>query len=692
MKKNNITTDPFIIMRDELNTHLNEMMKSNAHLFTVNVDKDDMWNHYLDSYPAGTNEIYRERREYDCSCCRGFIKNIGNVIAIKDNKITTIWSFETTSQFAPVVQAMDAYIKKLAAEHIDDIYLSKERKIGCHHNFEMLEKLGPKQWDHFYVELEDKFVARNSERKGEVLNNFRTAKEVFKRSLDEITLDALDVILELINSGALYKGPEYKRQVETMRRLKKIYENLPAKDRDVFAWEQSVKLDAATSKIRNTAIGTLLVDVSAGRGLDEAVKAYESITAPANYKRSKPIFTQRMLEEAQKKIEDLGFKESLPRRYATLNDITVNDILFANRDASKRIEGAEDIFGELSKETKDSAKKFSKVESIPVQKFLQDVLPTASMVEVYLENKHAGNMVSLIAPQNAGTKSMFKWNNNFSWAYAGNMTDSMKERVKAAGGKVDGDLRFSIQWNEDGRDNCDLDAHCTEPNGNEICFNNCRKPSSSRLGGQLDVDIIHPDGKIAVENITWPDRRKMMPGKYKFFVNQYSGSVKNGFRAEIEFDGQVYSFDYPKSMRTDENVIVAIVTLDKNGNFSIEEKIPSSMSSRNIWGLKTNEFVPVTVICKSPNYWDAVENKTGHEHLFFMLDGCKNEESPSGMFNEFLVNELYEHKKVMEALGNKLRCKDADDQLSGVGFALDKRAELIVKVTGATERVMKVIF
>jgi hypothetical protein len=47
----------------------------------------------------------------------------------------------------------------------------------------------------------------------------------------------------------------------------------------------------------------------------------------------------------------------------------------------------------------------------------------------------------------------------------------------------------------------------------------------------------------------------------------------------------------------------------------------------------------------------------------------------------------------MEALGNKLRVADSDDQLSGIGFALDKRDELLVKViTGATERLLKIKF
>ena len=40
------------------------------------------------------------------------------------------------------------------------------------------------------------------------------------------------------------------------------------------------------------------------------------------------------------------------------------------------------------------------------------------------------------------------------------------------------------------------------------------------------------------------------------------------FHDSIEFNGEIYKFDYDKSMRTDEKVQVAEVTLDENGNFS----------------------------------------------------------------------------------------------------------------------------
>ena len=677
----------FTTMRNKLMENFAEMTKDITHLFEVNVDKDEMWNLYLDSFPAGTNEIYRERREHDCSCCRQFVKAIGNAVIIKDNKVTTIWDFRTDdSTYQPVLDALSAFIKRHA---VSDIYVSKFKKIGTLQNYEEMEDGHMREWSHFCLELPDKFVDRSRRSEGDIKGGFRDTRNVFKRSLDEISMDALDTILELITSNTLYKGEEWNSVLTEFRKYKIEYDKLTTEeDKHNFAWEQSVRVGIAIGRIRNHSIGTLLTNVSEGMDLDEAVRKYEQIVAPSNYKRPKEIFTKKMLEDAKKTIEELGYMESLGRRFATLDDITVNNILFSNKDAAKRIGGMDDIFGQMEREVTSNPKKFSKVEEIAIDKFVSDVIPTANEIEVYFENRHTNNMVSLIAPENKDAKTMFKWNNNFGWAYAGNMTDSMKERVKAAGGKVDGDLRFSIQWNESNQDGSDLDAHCKEPNGNEIYYG---AKVSKYTCGNLDVDIRYPGDKIAVENITWADRKTMVDGVYKFYVNQFAArGINDGFRAEIEFDGQIYSFEYNHPMRTDEKVQVAEVTL-KDGVFTIKELLPSHLSSKDVWGVKTNQFVPVSVVMFSPNYWDE-QDGIGHRHYFFMLKDCVNSETPNGFYNEFLKNELTEHKRVFAALGSKMRVKDVEDQLSGLGFSATKRDELIVKVKGSTERILKVKF
>lgn len=681
----------FVEMRDLLIQHFNEMIKDINHLFEVEVDKDEMWNLYLDSFPVGKNEIFRERRWHDCSCCRQFVKTIGNAVVIKDGKVETIWDFRTDDDtYQPVLDALSAYVKNHV---VSDIYVSKVNKIGTLKNYEELNDGKILTWEHFYLELPDRLVDKTFRSEGDIKGGFRDTRNVFKRSLDEISVDAIETVMELINSNTLYKGEEWKNQIKEFLKYKKEYDTLQDEtSKDLFAWEQSVKVGNSIGRIRNHSIGTLLTNITDGMNLDTAVKKYEQIIAPENYKRSKPIYTKKMLEDAQKKIVELGYMDSLNRRFATIDDISINNILFANKDAVARMQDASDIFGEMAKDVAISPKKYSKAEEVSAEKFITDILPYAKELEVLLENRLEKNMVSLIAPKNINSKTMFKWDNNFSWAYEGNLTDSsMKDRVKAAGGKVDGDLRFSIQWNEDGTDNCDLDAHCKEANGFEIYYGTSKKPYYSKTKGQLDVDIVNPYGKIAVENITWANRKTMEKGKYLFFVHQFSGRAKNGFRAEIEFDGQIYSFDYNKPMRTGEIVKVAEVILNSDNTFSINELLPSSASSKEVWGLKTNQFIPVNVVCYSPNYWNE-QSGIGHKHLFFMLKECVNNENPNGFYNEFLNNELYEHRKVMEALGSRLSVEESDEQLSGVGFSMTKREEVVVKVKGSTERIFKIKF
>lgn len=666
-----------------------EGLSKNGYLFEVGIDKDELWNLYLDSFPEGTNEIYRTRREYDCSCCRHFINNIGGTVFIDDQlNVHSIFDFDTDSTtFQPVMDALNSYITSKA---ITDIYLSEFASVGTDRNRELGDDGYVTTWEHFYLELPNNYIVRRGEL-GTKKNQFRTRTQVFKRSLEEISADAIDIVLELISSNTLYKGEEWGAALASFKLLKQEYDNIPTDDKkDRFAWRKSTQIGDVISRIRNHSIGVLLMDISEGMELDAAVRRYEQIVAPTNYKRPKAIFTKKMLEDAKKTVTELGYLDSLNRRYATLDDITVNNILFSNRDAAKRIAG--DVFEDMMADISIDAKRYSKVEEISVDKFISDVLPNAKEMKVLLENKHAPNMVSLIAPENADAKSIFKWNNSFSWAYSGNITDSdIRENVKLAGGNVGGVLRFSIQWN-DGKeyDSNDLDAHAVTPNGCHIYF---RNKTDYRTHGFLDVDIIDPiRGKVAVENIAWASKNRMIPGDYTFFVHPYSycGGT-SGFRAEIEFDGRIYRYDYDQNVDGHNKIIVATVTLHKDGHFTIREYLKSTTASRDIWGLKTNTFVPVSVVMYSPNYWDD-QNGIGHRHYFFMLKDCVNPENPNGFYNEFLKHELEQHKRVFEALGGKMAVASADDQLSGLGFSATKRAELIVKVKGATERVMKVKF
>ena len=665
-----------------------ELTKDATHLFEVDVDMDVLWNRYLDSFPPGTNLVYRQKREFDCSCCRHFIKRMGNVVVISGNTVKTVWDFVTNdSMYQPVFDALAAFVK---SKPVTNVWISKDAKIGTDKSRELADGKVV-EWQHFYLDIPSKFVDRSGRSEGDIKGTFRDTRNVFKRSLDEISEESLLTVLELISQNSLYKGEEWKGVLAEFLKYKKEYAKLKTEEaKNNFAWEQSVKAGGAVGRIRNHSMGTLLLDVSAGVDLDEAVRKYEVIVAPTNYKRPKAIFTQKMLEDAKKTLEGLGYLNSLGRRYANLNDITVNNILFSNKDSAKKLGGA-DVFADMSGEVAVNPKKFSKVEEVTAEAFVENILPTAKEVDVLLENRHASNMVSLIAPTDKAAPSMFKWDNAFGWAYSGNITDStMKERVKSAGGKVDGVLRFSIQWNDLDRDGSDLDAHCREPGMPEIYY---RHKNNYSTTGQLDVDIINPrDGVPAVENITWTDRNKMKSGVYSFFVHVfgYHGG-KKGFRAEIEFDGQVFSFDCNRTLRQSENIPVAEVTLNKDGIFSIKESLPSTTSSRDVWGVKTNQFIPVSVAMFSPNYWDQ-QSGIGHRHYFFMLKGCTNPENPNGFYNEFLKEELLAHKRVFEALGSKTAVKETEEQLSGVGFSSTKRNDILVKVKGQTERVIKVKF
>ena len=568
------------------------------------------------------------------------------------------------------------------SKEIGDIAVFDGARLGIDFNFDLRPNSAAVRWNHFFVELPSQLVRKQKRDSIEAeQSKVRSAKQVFKRALDELSIEATQTVLERIDQNNLYRGSEYKASLITFLQQQQKYAAVPEKNKDIYCWNNALNNSAAY--IRNTAIGTLLIDLSVGENIDTAVRKFESVVAPQNYKRPKAIVTSRMVEDAEKTIVELGYATSLRRRIATYNDINVSNVLHLNRS---RVQD-NSLLSTLKEEVTINPSSLKNVEEVTLEKFINELLPTATEVKLLVENRHSNNLVCLSTTVNKDAPSIFKWNNNVAWTYSNNVTDSIiKERVKQAGGNVEGYLRVSLSWGT----YSDLDLHILEPHYYEIYFG---RKKSYLTSGELDVDM-NAGSRMSlepVENIVYPSKEKLYanPGTYKVKVNNFSDrSPTQSFTVEVEFEGETYTYTYKNRIAYSETISVVDINVSKEGIRLISHiKETKHVSSRRIWNLDTYKLHKVNVVCFSPNYWerDSLDNSSnrGNKHIFFLLDGCKTDNTNMrGVFNEYLKDELVRnHKRVFELLGDKFLVEQVErEQLAGLGFSTTKRDDFYVQV------------
>lgn len=597
---------------------------------------------------------------------------MGNVVSIDGDFLTSIWDIGYIDEPAYQVVA-DAMSRLAKSALIDNKFLHTQRNVGTDRNFEDFSD-HVHTWDHFFVELplsNTMSVVCAKDEIGPKLSTYRSTYNVFYRSLNEITLESMDTVLDLISRNAIYRGEEHGVVICLFHALKVGFDE--AQNKEIYVWSKLDTERESVTRIRNTSIGTLLVDLSNGVELDAAVRSFESKVAPTNYKRSTALVTQSMINAARSKIEEMGLTSALERRHAVLHDININDIIFVNRESQNLL--GKSVFDQIPTKPR-SIQNLDKLESISIDRFISEIVPNVHSIDIMFDNQHVPNLVSLIAPVDPMSGNLLKWDNRFSWSYNGDVTDSIKERVKAAGGNVTGDVCCRLSWfNYD-----DLDLHMTEPNY-EIYFRNAKLRSPN--GGMLDVDMNAGTGRTRnpVENIFYETKRNMRNGIYSLFVHQYQKreSADVGFEAEIDLLGTVYNFSYNKPVTQYQRIDIVKFKY-VSGKIEILESLPHAKSSKTIWNISTNQFHKVNILMLSPNHWN--NRQVGNKHYFFMLENCRNDGTPRGFYNEFLKNELTTHRKVFEIVGSKMKVDQTNEQLSGLGFSSTLRNEIVVNVSG----------
>jgi len=689
------------------------IMSKQPMLFRSKVSGHALWDIYIQSFSKEDDPVFRDPNSthHTCNNDKNFIHRYGNIVAIIDGKIVTM--YDTVPKKTPYYASAAAMRISLLGEVIQDVFVESYDNLNRLLNYESTNKtqaeyqLGHTRtnkiytqaeadqfgvvtsgqvytFHHFHVMLPKVFVDQSGKSVESIQGSYRDDKSVFKRGLDEISVDTLELVRDLIKQGSLLNGESYLSKLETFIILAKEYKDVPALEKDRWCWVKSHKLPFA--KFRNELIGTLCVELTQGAEINEACKTWNKRVDPANYMKATAPISSKQIIEAKKFVEENGYMESFDRRFATIDDINVSEILHQNVGTVTKTASVFDKV-QPSTSTQHKRSQFDGIEEVSIEKFMKDILPSCTSVEAFLENRFDGNLVALTTANLPNSKQAFKWSNNFGWTYNGNLAGKsmIKEAVKAKGGKVDGVLRFSIMWAENNGDDSDLDAHCSLPTGTLIYYGNKKTPY-----GCLDVDITQPQSQMptgAVENITFAALKDMPNGQYQFMVNQYSARNSKGFKAEIEFNGETYNYEYNHSVGG--KITVAIVTL-KDGQFTIEHKLPETASSKKLWNLDTNQFHKVNLVSLSPNFWG--DNNIGNKHYMFMLEGCKSDIALRSFHNEFLNSDLLEHRKVMEVLGETTKLESAAKQLCGLGFNSTVKDDLILKLSGSHKRTIKIKF
>lgn len=701
-------------------------MTDTGFLFKSTVSGDEVYKTYLESFKEEDDPIFRDPNSssHNCNCCKAMLRRYGNIVAIDPTTLEVITLFDSdieNEEYGNSWRALDELLSSapITAPFYESLdYLQKESKLfpisqsvensksyilGTIKNVKRYTQEDINKYpnsgfkvnetvifEHLYLDMPKKFIVSGSS--SEKIEGYKETKQILTRLLNEITLDHINQVIELERSNSLLNGKSFIQSIKDFGEIIEEYNKVSEENRDNWLWLASGKYPRCLTRLRNTVQGTLLTDLAEGKPLEDACRSFNKKVDPTNYMKASAPITQKMIDEAEKKVEELGLTSALNRRCATVDDVCISDILHTNTADRNLVNTSNTLFSNLkpSKNTSNSSLINSdKLKTITFQEFLDNILPNSKDINLWLENNHEKNFMTLTTSVDKNVGNLFKWNNPYALTFVGGLAgkSQIKQAVKAAGGFVDAPFRCSIMWNCDEIPGCvnnsdvvDLDLHAVQPNGDHIYFGSFRGNKTS-ISGMLDIDMVDPR-HTGIENIFWTDLNKLIDGEYKFYINNYNRRHNHGARAEIVFKDKVYT--YLIDERIEKDVVIATVTL-KNGELQsiTQSKWETGSSSNNIYGLDSNNYHKVNLISWSPNYWvDSKGNDKGAKFACFFLEGCKSPDDIRTIHNENLTPELRNHRKVFETLGNQIKCESVDNQLSGIAFNTDGITDerVIIKV------------
>ena len=117
---------PFSTFSKAVHKRFTELSKNELYVVDVN---NKLFEQYLAAFPEGTNPTFREKTEFDCNCCKQFVRRLGNVVGIgPDYKLRSVWDdLDVPFPYKEVADTLSAIVR---AANIKHVFRTSEPKYG----------------------------------------------------------------------------------------------------------------------------------------------------------------------------------------------------------------------------------------------------------------------------------------------------------------------------------------------------------------------------------------------------------------------------------------------------------------------------------------------------------------------------------------------------------------------------------
>lgn len=298
-------------------------------LFNIGKDASKaLWFKYLELFSQDNRQFHR------CDCCRDFIVNYGGLCYISDDGTakSAFWNEEVVNPlYAPIVKQMASYVESskipnvansiLASSFISTPLLAQDTRLGFKEKGETIEGSGV-YWNHLYADLPEGYKTVEADDVGNVKRAMLNNVYMTKHMLDQWEIPLVNRLKTLLETKEIPGSDKFLKKIEDLLAVYNKTKDIKNQRSKANLIIREASHNYGMGSLKNSPIGTFVEDVKKGKSWNAALAAYKEQVDPTKYMRSTAEVDDNQISVANKLIDDLGVRDSLERRFLTMEECT----------------------------------------------------------------------------------------------------------------------------------------------------------------------------------------------------------------------------------------------------------------------------------------------------------------------------------------------------------------------------------